>query len=188
NVGGNVGVVRRHRAATVLLDGQQAAEHAQCLVSEATPLRRCCTGPSPPLLPANKLLVEGIRRHRLLPREVSRQHAEEKYAKRPHVCTIVHTKALLPSRVAQLGCSVRYGAAHPLNRRASPPRHTEVRKLDLPALLVEDENVLRLDVSMHQLLAVQVVQGDGHLVHASLGHALWETHLRRGKKKQKTER
>lgn len=45
------------------------------------------------------------------------------------------------------------------------------------ALAVEDEDVLRLDVSVHQLLTVKVVQGDGNLVHTALSNCLRETNL-----------
>lgn len=61
--------------------------------------------------------------------------------------------------------------------RACSASHAKVRELDLAALSVENENVFRFDVPVDQFLTVQVVQRNGHLVHAALCHCLWETHL-----------
>ena len=68
-------------------------------------------------------------------------------------------------------------ATHPFDRRAGAARHAEVGQFDLAALAVKDEDVLGLDVTVHQLLTVKVVQGDGNLVHTALSNRLRETHL-----------
>lgn len=68
-------------------------------------------------------------------------------------------------------------ATYSFDRRARSASHAKVRQLDLAALSVEDENVFRFDVPVDQFLTVQVVQRNGHLVHAALSHCLRETHL-----------
>lgn len=69
---------------------------------------------------------------------------------------------------------------HSFHRRASATSHAKVRQLDFAALSVENENVLWLDISMDQLLTVQVVQSDGYLVHTALCHRLRKTNLKEG--------
>lgn len=107
-------------AAAVLLHGEQPAEHAQGLLGEAPPLGWHRVRPPP--LPADKLLVEGVGRQRLLPGEVASQHAEEQHTKGPHVSTVVHTETLMAGNVAEFWGRVGDGAAHlegKLNRLSS---------------------------------------------------------------------
>lgn len=136
------------------------------------------------MLPAHKLLIEGVSRECFFPREIPSEHAEQKYTESPHISAVVYTQALLPAGVAQFWSRVRDGSAHPLHWRASAPRHAKVRQFHLPALLVKDEDVLWLYVTMHQLLAVQVIQCDRHLVHTPLGNVLRQSNLRPGERKE----
>lgn len=98
------------RAAAVLLHRQQAAEHTEGLLGEASPLRghRVC----PPFLPADKLLVEGVRWQCLLPGEVACQHAEEQHTKGPDIGAIVHTEALMARHIAEFWSCIRDGATY----------------------------------------------------------------------------
>lgn len=111
-------------AAAVLLHGQQPAEHAEGLFSEAPPLGR--HGGRPPPLPADELLVEGVRGQRLLPREISSQHAEEQNAKGPDISAVVHAETLVARHVAELWGGVGDGTAHLEGRQNRPPLHKEI--------------------------------------------------------------
>lgn len=113
-------------APAVLLDGQQTAEHAERLISETPPLRRHSAAPPPPLLPAHKLLVEGVGRQRFFPGEIPGEHAEQKHTKCPHISAVVHAQTLLPAGVAQFWRRVRDGSAHSLHWRAGTPCHAKV--------------------------------------------------------------
>lgn len=161
--------------AAFLLQGQKLSEHPQGFVREAAPLRRYRTCPPP--LPAHKLFVEGVGGHGLLPGEVSGEHAEEQDAEGPHVRAVVHAEALVFGRVAELGGRVGDGSAHALHRRARSPGHAKVGQLDLAAFLIEDQDVLGLDVSVHQLFGMEIVQRDGHLMDTALSYRFGKPHL-----------
>lgn len=69
-------------------------------------------------------------------------------------------------------------STHPFDWGAGSARHAKVRQLDLATLSVKDQDVLRLDVPVDQLLTVQVVQSNSHLMHTALCHSFRKTHLR----------
>ena len=171
-------------AAAVLLHGEQPTEHAEGLLGEAPPLGWHRVRPSP--LPADELLVEGVRGQRLFPGEVAGKHTEQQHTEGPDVGAVVHAETLVAGHVAELRRCVGDGAAHlrgggrklhrsapwsekdsisgrgknathSFHRRASAACHAKVGQLDLAALSVKNEDVLGLDVSVDQLLAVQVV-------------------------------
>lgn len=97
-------------AATVLFNGEQPAEHAEGLLSETPPLG--WHGVRPPPLPANELLVEGVRGQCLLPGEVASQHAEEQHTEGPDISAVVHTEALMAGHITKLWGRVGDGATH----------------------------------------------------------------------------
>lgn len=114
-------------AAAVLIHGQQPAEHAKGLLGEASPLG--WHRGRPPPLPANELLVEGIRWQRLLPGEVARQHAEEQHAKGPDIGAVVHTETLVAGHIAELWGRVGDGATHLEGNSAGQIHHAKMKPL-----------------------------------------------------------
>lgn len=163
-------------------------KHAQGVVGEAPPLRRVRPHRTACFLPTTKLLVEGVHRQRRLPRKVSRQHTEDQHAERPHVKARGHKEALGAAGPAHLWSRVRDGPAHALHAAAHTSGHAKVRQFDASALTIEQEHVLRFNITMHQVLAVDEVQGQAQLLHAAFHHFLWQTHLRRRNKRWETEK
>ena len=116
------------------------------------------------VLPLHELIVVGVTERGLLPGKAPGEHAEEEDAHRPHVARRLHEEPGLIGGVADLGWGVGDASADAGNVGPSAKGHAEVNDFDAGALLVGQDDVLRLDVAMHQLLAVHELKGAGDLV------------------------
>ena len=126
-------------------------------------------------LPLHEFVVVGITEGRLLPRETAREHAEQEDSERPHVAGWVYVETGLVGRAADLGRSVRDAAAHARDVHARAEGHAEVDDLHGAAFLVGEHNVLRFDVSVHEVFAVHKLQPAGDLVDVDSSFVLTET-------------
>ena len=167
------GVVDEPRVVQVLVDlgsvtsvlgvhGQHLVEELEEARGEVLPHARWLGGHA--RLPLHELVIVGVAERGLLPGETAGQHAEEEDAHRPHVAGGIHEEPRLVRGVADLGRGVRDAAAHAGNVRAGAQGHAEVDDLHVRALLVSEDDVLGLDVSVHELLAVHELQASGDLV------------------------
>ena len=116
------------------------------------------------VLPLHELVVVGVTERGLLPGKTPGEHAEEEDAHRPHVAGRLHEEPGLVGGVADLGWGVGDASADAGDVGPSAKCHAEVDDFDAGALLVGQNDVLRLDVAMHQLLAVYELEGAGDLV------------------------
>ena len=123
-------------------------------------------------LPLDEFIVVRITVSGLLPGKAASQHAEEENAHRPHVAGRISIEALLVRCSANLGRSVGDAAADFWNVRACSQRHAEVDQPDGRSFFVGKNYVLRLDVSVDQLLAVHALDGLADLLEVSPHFAL----------------
>lgn len=79
---------------------------------------------------------------------------------------------------AELGGGVGDGRPGQAQQGPARPRVAEVGQLEVLAVRVAHQDVLRLQVSVHQAAGVDVLQGGGQLGGAAVHCGLWEAHLR----------
>jgi len=160
------------------VQGQQAAQHQGGLGRQALPVAGQVLLQAR-LLPQHEVLKERVIWQALLPGEVASQQAEKQHPEGPGVQAGVDGHALGVGGVAQLRGGVGDHPGHQLELGAPGPREPKVGQLDAPALGVEKQHVLRLDVAVHEPSAVDELQRADELRGAVLGGWLGDPVLRR---------
>ena len=164
-----------HWASVPWVHGQQLVEKLQELGCECLPHARRFHRHS--ILPLHELKVVWVTEGCLLPGKVSCQHAEEEDAYRPYVAGGLGVEANFIRCIANLWRSVWDASAHLGDVGACSQCHAKVYELHERAFFVSKHNVLWLDVSVHQLLAVHVLHSLGYLVQVLPGLAFAQSNL-----------
>lgn len=131
------------------------------------------------LLPQHEVLKERVLRQALLPGEVAGQQAEKQHAEGPGIQAGVNGHPLSIGSVAELGRGVGDHPGHQLELGTLGPRKPEVSQLDAPALGIEKQHVLWLDVTVHEAAAVDELQRAHQLLGTLLRGRLGDPILRR---------
>lgn len=121
----------------------------------------------------------------MLPGEVAREDAEDDHPKGPGVQAGLHAErrssdfflAVQQGDGAQLWSHVGQGSRDETNQCASLLCQAEVCELDLTAVTVQQEDVLRLDVAVDQSVAVDELQSTGDLDDTTFDRRLWDANL-----------
>ena len=170
------------------IQSQELAKHLHGFWSESFPQRRnVLLSVRPPLhsAPVCKLLVEVVRVHAALPREVAREDAEDNYPEGPGVQARLHTKrrsrhfflAVQQGHGTKLRGHVGQRSCDEADQSASLLGQAEVCQLDLAAVTVQQQDVFRLDITVDQAMAVDKLQSTGNLEDTAFHCRFWDTHL-----------
>lgn len=170
------------------IQSQDLTKHLHRFWSEPFPQRRnVLLSVWSPLhsAPVCEFLVKVVRNHAALPWEVARKDAENNHPEGPGVQAWFHTKrrcghfllalqqghgTKLWGHVGQRSCDVAYQSASLLGQ-------AKVCQLDLAAVIVQQQDVFRLDITVDQTMAVDELQSTGDLEDTTLYRRFWDTHL-----------
>ena len=172
-------------APPLVLDVERLAEELHGAGREAAPLGRQLGGLAP--LPEHELLEVHVADVGVLPGEVAGQHAEEQHGQGPHVGRGADQNVLVAHGLAHLGRRVRDAAVGLADHAPVFASHAEVHQLDTGKVRCHHQHVFRLDVAVHQVLAVHELQGRGQLLHHGLGVRLPHAQLGRDGVEEVTE-